>query len=113
MGTVIYRLIAHDPDTSDENALNFSLDSLAITGFSSNGNELDDNSEIKNWFKVRASNGDIIIAKPIDRNIAAIVSLSVIVTDTSAPDVQQSTGYFITWFNLNMYHHKYIIRNTE
>lgn len=77
--------------------MNFSLDTLEITGFSSNGNQLDDNGEIKNWFKVRASNGDVIIAKSIDRNIAAIVSLSVIVTDTSASDLQQSTGYFITF----------------
>lgn len=97
VGTVIYRLIAHDPDTSDENALNYSLNPSEITGFSSNGNQLDKNVEIKNWFKIRASNGDIILAKPINRNIAAIVSLSVIVTDTSAPDVQQSTGYLIKY----------------
>jgi len=74
------------------------LDYSGVTGFSSNGNELDDNSDIKNWFKIRASNGDIIVAKTIDRNIAAIVSLSVIVTDTSAPDLQQSKGYFINKF---------------
>ncbi|XP_025413054.1 cadherin-87A isoform X2 [Sipha flava] len=92
VNTVIYHLIAHDPDTSDENALNYSLDSSAVTGISINGNQLDDNKDIKNWFKVRASNGDIIIAKPIDRNIAAIVSLSVVVTDTSAPDIQKATG---------------------
>lgn len=78
--------------------MNFSLDYSGVTGFSSNGNELDDNSDIKNWFKIRASNGDIIVAKTIDRNIAAIVSLSVIVTDTSAPDLQQSKGYFINKF---------------
>jgi hypothetical protein len=78
------------------------LDSSAVTGISINGNQLDDNKDIKNWFKVRASNGDIIIAKPIDRNIAAIVSLSVVVTDTSAPDIQKATGYFITLFNLNL-----------
>ncbi|XP_022160935.1 cadherin-87A isoform X1 [Myzus persicae] len=102
VGTVIYRLIAHDPDTSDENALNYSLDSSEITGFSSNGNKLDNNLDIKNWFKIRASNGDVIIAKPIDRNIAAIVSLSVVVTDTSAPDVQQSTGtLMVTIIDIN------------
>lgn len=104
VGTVIYRLIAHDPDTSDENALNFSLNYSEITGFSSNGNQLNNNADIKNWFKIRASNGDVIIAKSIDRNIAAIVSLSVVVTDTSAPDVQQSTGYFI---NVYYYSIKY------
>lgn len=93
MGTVIYRLIAHDPDTSDENALNFSLNSSAITGISSNGNQLNDNREIQNWFRVRASNGDVIVANTIDRNVAAIVSLSVIVIDTSASDLQQSTGF--------------------
>jgi len=97
VGTVIYRLVAHDPDTSDENALNYSLDSSEITGFSSNGNQLDNNININNWFKIRASNGDVIVAKPIDRNIAAIVSLSVIVTDTSAPNIQQSTGYYIIY----------------
>ncbi|XP_026808223.1 cadherin-87A [Rhopalosiphum maidis] len=102
VGTVIYRLIAHDPDTSDDNALNFSLDSSEITGFSSNGNQLNNNVDIKNWFKIRASNGDVIIAKPIDRNIAAIVSLSVVVTDTSAPDVQQSTGtLMVTIIDIN------------
>lgn len=92
IGTVIYRLVAHDPDTSDENALSFYLNASAVTGISINGNQLDDNREIKNWFKVRPSNGDIIISEAINRNIAAIVSLSVIVTDTSAPDVQQSSG---------------------
>lgn len=102
VGTVIYRLIAHDPDITDENALNYSLDSSEITGFSSNGNQLDNYVDMKNWFKIRASNGDVIVAKPIDRNIAAIVSLSVVVTDMSAPDVQQSKGY-----SLN----KYVIHN--
>lgn len=102
VGTVIYRLIAHDPDTSDENALNFSLNYSEITGFSSNGNHLNNNADIKNWFKIRASNGDVIIAKSIDRNIAAIVSLSVVVTDTSAPDVQQSTGtLMVTIIDIN------------
>lgn len=94
VGTVIYRLIAQDPDISDENALNFSLDSSAITGIGSDGNQLDDIKDITNWFKVRASNGDVIVAKTIDRNIAATVGLSVVVTDTSAPDIQQSRGYF-------------------
>lgn len=92
IGTVIYRLVARDPDTSDENALSFYLNASAVTGISSNGNQLDDNREIKNWFKVRPSNGDVIISETINRDIAAIVSLSVIVTDTSAPDVQQSSG---------------------
>lgn len=75
--------------------MNFSLDSSAVTGISGNGNQLDDNSDIKNWFKIRASNGDVIVAKTIDRDTAAIVSLSVTVTDTSAPDLQQSTGNLI------------------
>lgn len=74
------------------------MDSSEITGVSSNGNQLDNNVDIKNWFKIRASNGDVIIAKSIDRNIAAIVSLSVVVTDTSAPEVQQSKGYFYKIF---------------
>ncbi|XP_050430558.1 cadherin-87A [Adelges cooleyi] len=102
LGTVIYRLIAHDPDTSDENALSFSLNSLLTTGITSDGNQLNDNGVIKEWFKVRPSNGDIIVSKIIDRNIAAIVSLSVIVTDTSAPDVQQSTGtLMVTIMDIN------------
>ncbi|VVC44201.1 Hypothetical protein CINCED_3A007173 [Cinara cedri] len=102
IGTVIYRLVAHDPDTSNENALSFSLNTSAITGISSNGNQLEDNKEIKNWFKVRPSNGDVIISKTINRNIAAIVSLSVIATDTSAPDVQQSSGtLMITIIDIN------------
>lgn len=101
IGTVIYRLIAHDPDISIENALTFSLNTSVITGISSNGNELDDNTNIKNWFKIRASNGDIIVANTIDRNIAATVSLSVVVTDTSAPNLQQSTGLMI-FYKLNV-----------
>lgn len=101
IGTVIYRLNALDPDTSDENALSFALNPSLTTGISSTGNQLDDNSEVKEWFKVRPSNGDVIVAKSIDRNIAAIVSLSVIVTDTSAPDVQQSTGKINFKYNYN------------
>ncbi|XP_050531653.1 cadherin-87A [Daktulosphaira vitifoliae] len=92
VGTVIYRLNAQDADISDVNALSFSLNSSLITGITSKGNQLEDNSVVKEWFKVRPSNGDVIVAKSIDRNIAAVVSLSVIVTDTSAPDVQQSSG---------------------
>lgn len=81
--------------------MNYFLDSSGITGITSSGNPLDDNSEIQNWFKIRASNGDVIIAKNIDRNIAAIVSLSVIVRDISAPDLQQSTGYLLLLFLLS------------
>lgn len=101
IGTVIYRLVAHDPDTSIENALTFSLNKSMITGISSNGNELDDNNNIKNWFNVRASNGDVIVTNTIDRNVAATVSLSVVVTDTSASDLQESTG-FIIFYDLNL-----------
>lgn len=94
-------MIAHDPDTSNKDALNFFINSSAVSGITSNGNQLEDNREVQSWFKVRPSNGDVIVDKVIDRSVAAIVSLSVVVNDTSAPDIQQSTGYFETLTSLN------------
>ncbi|CAG2057650.1 unnamed protein product, partial [Timema podura] len=44
------------------------------------------------FFSVDKETGEVSVAEPLQREIAAIVRLTVLVTDTSAPNTQQGTG---------------------
>nr|CAD7588329.1 unnamed protein product [Timema genevievae] len=45
----------------------------------------------RRFFSVDQETGEVSVAEPLQREIAAIVRLTVLVTDTSAPNTQQGT----------------------
>nr|CAD7573732.1 unnamed protein product [Timema californicum] len=47
------------------------------------------------FFSVDQETGEVSVAEPLQREIAAIVRLTVLVTDTSAPNTQQGTGILV------------------
>lgn len=95
VGTVFAVLKAVDPDSMGPDALNFVI-SEPITAIYRNGQQVNEsNTSYKDFFAVDRKTGQVSVVKPLDRDIAATVSISVIVTDTSAPTLQQGKGTLI------------------
>ncbi|XP_012283433.1 cadherin-87A [Orussus abietinus] len=95
IGTVFATLKAADPDSTDPEALNFAI-SKPITAIDRNGQQVVDNTtSFKDFFAVDRKTGQVSVVRPLDRDIAATVSIPVIVTDTSAPTLQQGTGTLV------------------
>ncbi|XP_014253016.1 cadherin-87A [Cimex lectularius] len=94
VGEVVYRLVAKDLDVNSLNALNFAA-SEPITAIDKNGKEVTDDTTFKEFFNVNQENGVVTVARPLQREIAAIVSITVLVTDITAPTTQQGTGTLI------------------
>lgn len=44
------------------------------------------------FFSVDQATGVVTVARPLDREVAAIVRITVLVTDITAPSKQQATG---------------------
>ena len=52
---------------------------------------------IQSFFAVDKTSGEVTVMRELDRDIAAVVRITVVVTDTTAPTSQQGRGilYFI------------------
>ncbi|KAK0157779.1 hypothetical protein PV328_011474 [Microctonus aethiopoides] len=95
VGTVFTTLKAIDPDSTTLNALKYSI-TEPITAIDKNGQLVTNNSDIfKNFFAIDAKTGQVSVVRALDRDVAATVSLNVIVTDTSASVLQQGTGTLV------------------
>lgn len=96
IGTVFTTLKATDPDSSDPEALNFAI-SEPITAIDRKGQRVSENStSFKSFFAVDRKTGQVSVVRPLDRDVAATVSINVVVTDTTAPNLQQATGNLTT-----------------
>lgn len=93
IGTRIHQLMAHDPDVITQDALIYDVIE-PITGVSKNGKEIMDNNAFKNLFVVDKY-GNVTVNGPLDRDYFAVVRLTVVVTDTTAPVLQQGKGILI------------------
>ncbi|XP_024937586.1 cadherin-87A isoform X2 [Cephus cinctus] len=95
IGTVFATLKAVDPDSTVPEALNFAI-SEPITAIDRNGQQVTgDNRSFKDFFAVDRKTGQVSVVRPLDRDIAATVSITVVVTDTSAPTLQQGMGTLV------------------
>nr|OXU29140.1 hypothetical protein TSAR_006401 [Trichomalopsis sarcophagae] len=95
IGTVFATLKAIDPDSTDPEALNFAI-SEPITAIDRNGQRVNDSTTaFKDFFAVDRKTGQVSVVKSLDRDIAATVSLTLVVTDTSAPTLQQGKGNLV------------------
>lgn len=91
VGTVIHTLVALDPDVNTSEALNFAA-TEPITAVDKYGNEINHTETFKDFFAVDKNTGKVSVANPLQRDIAAVVRITVLVTDITAPTVQQGQG---------------------
>ncbi|KAK7790843.1 hypothetical protein R5R35_010718 [Gryllus longicercus] len=92
--TVFYTLKAKDPDVNSSDALNFAL-AEPITAVDKNGKQVTDSDEFKSFFAVDRATGEVSVARELQRDVAAIVRLTVLVTDITAPTTQQGKGILV------------------
>lgn len=93
VGTVIYTLVALDPDVNSSEALNFAA-TEPITALDKHGIEVYDD-KFKEFFSIDQNSGKVTVANPLIRDIASVVRITILVTDITAPTVQQGEGLLI------------------
>ena len=82
IGTVIHTLIALDPDVNSSEALNFAA-TEPITALDKHGNEVLDSEAYNEFFSVDKNTGKVTVASLLQRDVAAVVRIPVLVTDTN------------------------------
>ncbi|KAH8382777.1 hypothetical protein KR009_005221 [Drosophila setifemur] len=92
-GQLVHTLIALDPDVASHNALEFAATD-DITAIDKEGKELPHSDQFKEYFAI-ARNGKVSVNKQLDRNLFAVMRINVLVTDSTAPNVQQGRGLLI------------------
>ncbi|XP_073989842.1 cadherin 87A [Rhodnius prolixus] len=103
VGEIVYTLVAKDLDISSPEALNYAA-SEPITAVDKNGKEVTSDFTFKEFFRVDHATGIVTVARPLDREVAAIVRITVLVTDITAPSTQQGSGtLIITIIDVNDY----------
>nr|CAH7738219.1 unnamed protein product [Callosobruchus chinensis] len=93
-GTVFYTLTALDPDINSADALNFAA-TEPITALDKHGNEVTGSDEFKEFFSVDKNTGKVSVLNRLNRDLAATVRIKVLVTDITAPTVQQGEGLLV------------------
>ncbi|XP_043864280.1 cadherin-87A [Drosophila mojavensis] len=93
VGHLVYTLIALDPDVATHNALEFAATD-DITAIDKEGKELPHSEQFKEYFAI-ARNGKVLVNRQLDRNLFAVMRINVLVTDSTAPNVQQGRGLLI------------------
>lgn len=93
IGRRIHQLVAHDPDVTSNDVLIYEV-SEPITAVNKNGKEVTDTKAFKNLFAVDRY-GNVTVNGLLDRDFFAVVRLTVLVTDTTAPTLQQGKGLLI------------------
>ncbi|XP_066591300.1 cadherin-87A [Prorops nasuta] len=91
IGTVFTTMKAVDPDSTNSDALNYAL-SEPITAIDRNGQQVTDITSFKEFFAIDRTTGQVSVVKPLNRDMAATVSITVIVMDTTAQTLQQGRG---------------------
>lgn len=93
IGKRIYQLVAHDPDVSSNDVLAYEV-SEPITAVNKNGKQLTESESFKNLFAVDRY-GNVTVNGKLDRDLFAVVRLTVVVTDTTASTLQQGKGLLV------------------
>lgn len=91
IGTVIHTLIALDPDVNSSEALNFAA-TEPITALDKHGKEISGSEVFKSFFAVDKNTGKVTVTNNLLRDVASVVRITVLVTDITAPTIQQGQG---------------------
>lgn len=86
VGSRFYRMKAYDPDTESETSLSYKI--VGVEGIDRDGQPMDQShpriSIVNNFFAVERITGDLLVHTKINRDVAAVVSLNISVTDVSS-----------------------------
>lgn len=93
-GTIVHTLIALDPDVNSSEALNFAA-TEPITALDKHGNEVFNDGVFRNFFTVDKNTGRVAVLNRLQRDVAAVIRITVLVTDITAPTVQQGEGLLV------------------
>lgn len=93
IGTLVHRLVALDPDVASAELLAYAA-TEPITAVDKDGVEISGTDEFKYWFNVDRS-GRVTVARKLNRDQYAVVRITVLVTDTTAPVNQQGHGLLV------------------
>lgn len=93
VGAVIHTLIALDPDVNSSEALNYAA-TEPITALDKHGNEVLGSEIFKEFFSVDKNSGRVTVLNSLQREVAAVIRITVLVTDITAANVQQGTGNY-------------------
>ncbi|CAL1292837.1 unnamed protein product [Larinioides sclopetarius] len=101
-GHIFYKLKAADPDITNPDSLVYAV-SEPITATDKDGRQLPSQvAGYKAFFNVIPETGEVKVASRLDREMAAIVTMTVVVTDISATPPQTGTGTLVvTIIDLN------------
>lgn len=91
VGTILHKLTAFDLDATSADGLGFEF-SEPITASDINGQKVIGSQSFKEFFAVDKRTGNVLVNAPLQRVLAALVKITVIVTDTTAPALQQGKG---------------------
>lgn len=82
VGTILYTLVALDPDTSSREALDFAA--VNLTAIDKDGKELTQSDRFKEYFTITRQ-GKVVVNKKLDRNVFAVSigSISYLIYDKS------------------------------
>ncbi|XP_039957046.1 cadherin-87A [Bactrocera tryoni] len=89
VGTLVHTLIALDPDVPTYSALEFA--GTDVVAIDKDGKEVPNSEQFKEYFTINRK-GQVIVNKALDRDLFAVIRISVLVTDSTAPTVQQGRG---------------------
>lgn len=80
-----------DPDVHSNEALNYAA-TEPITAVDKNGKQVEGTEAFKDFFSIDHATGQVTVSKPLERDVAAVVRITVLVTDITAPTIQQGKG---------------------
>ncbi|XP_058116398.1 cadherin-87A [Anopheles ziemanni] len=93
IGTLVHTLVAVDPDVASSESLDYAA-TEPITAVDKNGKEVGEMEDFKDMFRIDRS-GKVFVNRRLQRDSFAVIRIKVLVTDTTAPSIQQGEGLLI------------------
>uniref|UniRef100_A0A182PS26 Cadherin domain-containing protein n=1 Tax=Anopheles epiroticus TaxID=199890 RepID=A0A182PS26_9DIPT len=93
IGTLVHTLVAVDPDVASSESLDYAA-TEPITAVDKNGKEVGEMEDFKDMFMIDRS-GKVFVNRRLLRDSFAVIRITVLVTDTTAPSIQQGEGLLI------------------
>ncbi|CRK91477.1 CLUMA_CG005143, isoform A [Clunio marinus] len=94
VGTFVHKLTANDPDITSVDLLEFSWNENLTTAVNEDGEEVPTSNVFGEYFAIDKT-GSVTVNKKLRRDLFAVIRLTVFVTDTTAPVLQQGRGLLI------------------
>lgn len=91
--TLVHALMAFNPNNETSEALDYSA-AEPITAVDKDGKEVNNTSEFKDLFRVDET-GKVYVNKPLKRDTFAVIRITVVVRNKSAPTIPEGKGLLI------------------